>query len=186
MLQRVVRLLSQAVAPESMVVVAAPNQSLPALPAAVTVAHDIREYRGPLQGLATGLRRTGDRFDAVYVTACDVPLLMPAFVDRMFQLLGEYDVAVPFDGEHHHSLAAVYRPSVLPHIQLLLDSDSLRSRFLFDLVRTREVPVDEMRDVDPQLATLENLNHYDDYLAALAAAGLVAPDKTGTSSDRTV
>ena len=93
---------------------------------------------------------------------------------------------MPFDGQHHHSLAAVYRPRVLPQIQTLLDSDRLRPRFLFDLVRTREVPVDDLRDVDPRLATLENLNRYDDYLAALAAAGFVAPGETGESGGRTL
>jgi molybdopterin-guanine dinucleotide biosynthesis protein A len=104
----------------------------------------------------------------------------------MFQLLGEFDVAVPFDGQHYYSLAAVYRPRVLSQIETLLDSDRLRPPFLFDLVRTREVPVDDLRDVDPQLATLENLNHYDDYLAALAAAGLAATDETGESGGRTL
>jgi molybdenum cofactor guanylyltransferase len=167
-------------------VVAAPNQLLPDLPEAIRVARDSREFRGPLQGLATGLRDIGDRVDAVYATACDVPLLAPAFVDRMFRLLGEYDAAVPFDGEHHHSLAAVYRPRALPHIEALLDSGRLRPRFLFDLVRTREVPVDDLRDVDPQLATLENLNHFDDYLAALATAGFNAPGETGEPRDCTL
>jgi molybdopterin-guanine dinucleotide biosynthesis protein A len=186
MLERVVRLLSEAVELEDIVVVAAPNQSLPELPASVTIARDLHEFRGPLQGLATGLRNAADRFDAIYATACDVPLLVPAFVDRMFQLLGEYDVAVPFDGQHYHSLAAVYRRRALPQIQTLLDSDRLRPPFLFDLVRTREVPVDDLRDVDPNLDTLENLNHFDDYLAALVAAGFARPEETGKSGGRTL
>jgi molybdopterin-guanine dinucleotide biosynthesis protein A len=179
MLQRVVRLLSEAVRPEDTVVVAAPNQSLPDLPATTRIVRDADEYRGPLQGLATGLVEMGDRFDAVYATACDVPLLVPAFVERMFQLLDEYDVAVPFDGQHYHSLAAVYRPQVLPQIQALLDADRLRPAFLFELVRTREVPVDNLRGVDPKLATLENLNRFVDYFAALTAAGFEASDETG-------
>jgi molybdopterin-guanine dinucleotide biosynthesis protein A len=186
MLQRVVRLMSEVIGPESMVVVAAPNQSLPHLPATIHVARDTHEFRGPLQGLATGLREMGDRFDAVYATACDVPLLVPAFVDRIFQLLRDYDVAVPFDGQNHHSLAAVYRPRVLPQIQSLLDSDRLSPRFLFDLVQTREVPVDDLRNVDPQLATLRNLNRHEDYLTALAAATNVAPGETGDSGSRTL
>jgi hypothetical protein len=36
-------------------------------------------------------------------------------------------------------------------------------------VRTRVVPTDELRTVDPELTTLANLNHPDDYQAALAA-----------------
>jgi molybdopterin-guanine dinucleotide biosynthesis protein A len=186
MLERVVRLLSEAIELENMVVVAAPGQSLPDLPAGVTIARDLHEFRGPLQGLATGLRNVAERFDAVYATACDVPLLVPAFVERMFQLLDEYDVAVPFDGQHHHSLAAVYRPRVLPQIQTLLDSDRLRPPFLFDSVQTRVVPVDELRDVDPNLATLQNLNRYDHYLAALTAAGFALPGETGDSGGRTL
>jgi len=186
MLQRVVRLLSNSVDQDSMMVVAAANQSLPALPACVKVARDIYEFRGPLQGLAMGMHHMSDRFDAVYATACDVPLLVPAFVDRMFQSLADYDVSVPFDGQHHHSLAAVYRPRVLPQMQALLDSDRLRTRFLFNLVRTREVPVDDLRDVDPRLVTLQNLNRYEDYLAALAAVGLAAPAETGESSRQTL
>jgi molybdopterin-guanine dinucleotide biosynthesis protein A len=177
MLQRVVRLIGESVGSENVVVVTAPNRSLPALPRDVVVAHDAREYRGPLEGLATGLRALGDRLDAVYATGCDVPLLVPAFVDRMFELLGDFDIAVPFDGQHHHPLAAVYRPAVLSQIQKLLDADRLRPRFLFDEVRTREIPVDDLRTVDPQLSTLENLNYEQDYASALAAAGLAnSPD----------
>ena len=171
MLQRVVRLMSEVVDLESMVVVAAATQSLPALPVGVLVARDTQPYRGPLQGLATGLRALAGRADAAYATACDVPLLVPAFVDRMFELLDDFDIAVPFDGEHHHPLAAVYRPTVLAHVQRLLDSGRMRPRFLFDEVPTREIATDELRAVDPQLSTLENLNYQADYLAALTAAG---------------
>jgi molybdopterin-guanine dinucleotide biosynthesis protein A len=175
MLQRVVRLLGEARDLKWMVVVAAPNQSLPQLSNELLVARDALEFRGPLQGMATGLRALGDRADAVYITGCDVPLLVPAFVDRMFESLGDRDIAVPFDGQRHHPLAAVYRPRVLPQIQTLLDANRLRPVFLFDEVPTREIPVDELRAVDPRLSTLENLNRNEDYLAALLAAGFAMP-----------
>ena len=171
MLQRVVRLLGEVVELQKIVVVAAPGQSLPEIPAGVTVAHDSRQERGPLEGLAAGLRALAGRADVAYATSCDVPLLVPKFVERMFELLGDHEIAVPRDGQHHHPLAAVYRVSVLAHVQKLLDADRLRPRFLFDELDTREVPVEELRSVDPQLATLENLNHPQDYLTALAAAG---------------
>jgi molybdopterin-guanine dinucleotide biosynthesis protein A len=172
MLQRVVRLIGSCVQQKNVVVVAAPSQILPALPHDVSIAHDVRKYHGPLAGLALGLETLGDRADAVYATACDVPLLVPAFVMRMFDLLGDSDVAVPYDGQHYHPLAAVYRPSVLPQIQKLLDSDQLSLTRIFDEVRTRQIPVDGLRAVDPQLSTLENLNVEADYQAALRAAGL--------------
>jgi molybdopterin-guanine dinucleotide biosynthesis protein A len=175
MLQRIVRMMNDVVDLNKMVVVAAQNQALPELPEHVLIARDIHEYRGPLQGLATGLGALESRADAVYATACDVPLLVPALVDRMFEMLGDYEIAVPFDGEYHHPLAAVYRPDVLAHVQRLLDAERMRPRFLFDEVRTREVPVEELRIIDPQLSTLENLNYEQDYFAALATAGFAPP-----------
>ena len=171
MLQRVVRLIGETVDSVNIVVVAAAGQSLPELPVGVTVAHDSREYRGPLEGLATGLSALADRVDAAYATGCDVPLLVPALVDFMFQSLGDHDVVVPRDGEYHHPLAAVYRPRVLAKIQELLAADRLRPRFLFDEVDTWEILVDELRGVDPELLTLRNLNSPEDYEAALATAG---------------
>jgi molybdenum cofactor guanylyltransferase len=174
MLQRVVRLIGEVVPPPRTVVVAAPQQSLPSLPDEVLITRDEREGRGPLEGLATGLRALGDRAEAAYVTACDVPLLVPAFVARMFELLDHYDIVVPLDGPHHHPLAAVYRTGVLARVEQLLESDQLTPRQLFTQVPTREVPVDLLRAVDPDLATFENLNEPQDYLAALVAAGVTS------------
>jgi molybdopterin-guanine dinucleotide biosynthesis protein A len=171
MLPRVVRLVSEVVEQANIVVVAAPDQALPPLPVEVSVARDRHKERGPLEGLAAGLRQLAGRPKAAYATACDVPLLSPAFVARMFELLGDHDVAVPRDKEHHHPLAAVYRTTVLPHVERLLNADRLSPRLLFDEVNTREVDVEMLRGIDPQLATLANLNYEADYLAALAAAG---------------
>jgi molybdenum cofactor guanylyltransferase len=178
MLQRVVRLLSGIVDPQHMLVVAAPNQTLPALPPDVRVARDQAEFRGPLQGLATGLAAIGNDCEAVYVTACDVPLLVPAFVNYMFDGLDQFHIAVPFDGEHYHPLSGVYRPEVAVHVGKLLAVGRMRPAFLFDEVPTRKVPVEELRDVDPQLFTLKNLNHFEDYLSAIEAAGLPRPPST--------
>src|SRR5262245_45208566 len=82
MLQRVVRLLSSVVDAQNIVIVAAPDQSLPQLPSDVQITRDPVEYAGPLQGLATGLPIVSDRCDAVFATGCDTPLLVPAFVQR--------------------------------------------------------------------------------------------------------
>jgi molybdopterin-guanine dinucleotide biosynthesis protein A len=92
----------------------------------------------------------------------------------MIQLLGVYDIAVPESDGFPHPLAAVYRRNVLPHVESLLRADRLRPVFLFDAVKTRRVRPDELRDVDAELLTLRNLNHQEDYLAALAIAGIAA------------
>lgn len=170
MLQRVVRLLATEVSP--IVVVAAGGQALPPLPPDVTVARDEQEARGPLEGLRAGLKALPDTVEAAYVTSCDVPLLVPAFVRRMIELLHGYDVAVMDIDGFAHPLSAAYRRTTLPSIESLLTRDRLRPVFLFESVRTRRVVPEEMADVDPRLQTLRNLNTKDDYLAALADAGL--------------
>lgn len=169
MLQRVVRLLGTVVSP--IVAVAAPEQSLPELPE-VVIARDERGERGPLEGLRAGLKAVPSSIEAAYVTSCDVPLLVPAFVERMVELLGDHDIAVMEVDGFPHPLSAVYRRTTLPQVEALLAKDRLRPVFLFDAVRTRRVLPAEMVSVDPELRTLRNLNTRDDYLAALAEAGM--------------
>lgn len=170
MLERVVRLLGTVVDP--IVVVAARDQELPGLPPAVSITRDERDARGPLEGLRAGLHSLPAATDAAYVTSCDVPLLVPGFVQRMIELLGEHDIAVMEIDGFPHPLSAVYRRDTLPEVDSLLAQDRLRPVYLFDAVRTRRVHPVDMLSVDPQLRTLRNLNTREDYLAALAEAGL--------------
>lgn len=173
MLQRVVRLVGEVA--ETIVVVAARQQQLPELPEAVRVVRDEREGRGPLEGLAVGLRTIAGEIDAVYATGCDAPRLVPGFVRRMFELLNGHEIAVPREGEFYHPLAGVYRASVLVKIETLLAADRMRPVFLFDLADTLAVPVEMLQDVDPELATLDNLNEPHDYVAAIRQAGFEVP-----------
>jgi molybdopterin-guanine dinucleotide biosynthesis protein A len=164
MLQRVVRILGEVVSP--IVVVAAGDQSLPELPASIIVTRDEREGRGPLEGLRAGLKALPEDVDAAYVTSCDVPLLVPGFVEQMFDLARGHDIAVMEIDGFPHPLSAVYRRSTLPHVERLLEADRLRPVFLFDAVRTRRVQPNEIT-ADPTLQTLQNLNTPEDYEAAL-------------------
>lgn len=169
MLQRVVRILSGVVSP--IVVVAAADQELPALPDEVIVTRDEREARGPLEGLRAGLKALPGDVDAAYVTSCDVPLLVPGFVTQMLDLARDHDVAVMEIDGFPHPLSAVYRRTTLPHVEDLLAHDRLRPVFLFERVKTRRVQPAEITS-DPDLLTLRNLNTREEYEQALALAGL--------------
>ncbi len=85
MLQRVVRVLCEVVDP--MVVVAAPGQEVPPLPPEVAIVRDEIEGKGPLGGLAAGLAALEGRVEAAYLSSCDVPFLMPGFVQRVVEVL---------------------------------------------------------------------------------------------------
>lgn len=169
MLPRVVRLLSEVVAP--IVVVAAPEQDVPTLPPDVAIARDAEKGRGPLQGLAAGLAALQGQADAAYLSSCDVPFLNPEFVRKLMALMGHHAICVAHVGEHHHPLAAVYRLDVLPAVRRLLAEDRLRPFFLFETAPTRVVEAQELVDVDPTFQSLRNLNTPEEYTAALAEIG---------------
>jgi len=173
MLQRVVRLVGAVGGP--VVAVAAAGQELPALGPAIRVVRDRRPDRGPLEGIRAGLEAVRGEVEAAFVTGCDVPLVVPDFVRRMVELAAGFDVAVPHVGAYDEPLAAVYRTSVLPHVEALLAADRLRPAFLFDRVHTRRVTLDELTDVDPDLSSLANVNSPADYASALIRAGFEAP-----------
>jgi molybdopterin-guanine dinucleotide biosynthesis protein A len=157
------------------IVVAAADQPLPELPDGVICAVDQNPNRGPLEGLCAGLSAGAKLADVFYASSCDVPLLKREFVKRIFESMRPDDqIVVPRDHQHFHPLAAVYRHDVLPLIQALLEQNRLRPFFLFEQANTRTIDTEQLRDIDPQLDSLRNLNTPEDYQAALRDAGLDA------------
>jgi molybdopterin-guanine dinucleotide biosynthesis protein A len=150
------------------VVVRAPGQALPELAPAIELAEDAHPGRGPLEGLAAGLRAVGDRADAVYLSATDVPLLRPAFVRAVVGSLADGDAAVPVVGERIHPLAAAYRVTILPVVERLLADGTLRALDLLEELCVTWLAEDDLRPADPELASLRNLNTPEEYAAALA------------------
>ncbi|MBI1313386.1 NTP transferase domain-containing protein [bacterium] len=168
MLQRVCRILGEIV--PQLFVVAAQHQELPELSPTVTIVRDEYDSLGPLAGIATGLGAARATCDSVFVTACDVPLLKPAFVERMFGLLADHDAAIPTDGEHVHVLSGIYRPELEDVARKLLNRDQRRPLFLVRASSSLLVPETDLRDVDPALHSLQNTNTPDEYQAALQLA----------------
>jgi molybdenum cofactor guanylyltransferase len=165
LLQRVVRTLLDVVEP--VVVVAAPGQDLPVLPARIVVARDEREYLGPLNGLAAGLEALAGSADVAYLSSCDVPFLRPGFVSRVVERLGDADVCLPEVGGYKHPLAAAYRVAVLPTVRALVAANRLRPVFLTEVRPTRVLREADLVDVDSNLDSLRNLNTPEEYAAAL-------------------
>jgi molybdopterin-guanine dinucleotide biosynthesis protein A len=173
LLERVVRSLRELCG--GVVVVAAAQQELPLHLPGVRVVRDRQSERGPLEGLRVGLASLAGQSDRAFVTGCDAPLLLPAFVRRVAELLGRHQAAVPLIDGYFQPLAAVYRVDVLPAIDELLAGDRQGLIDLLSAIDTRAIAAAELTDVDPRLESLRNLNAPDDYLAALAEAGFKPP-----------
>ena len=169
------------------VVAKAPDQRLPALDPAVEVVADAREGRGPLQGLAAGLAAIGDRAPIAYVTSTDVPLLHPAFVQRVVGALSdEFDVVLPEVDGHRQPLSAAYRTGLLPTIEELIAADRMKPAFLFERCRILHMSAEELwrgtalEQLDPGLRSVRNLNEPADYARAHALpAPAIEVDRVG-------
>ncbi len=152
-----------------LVVVRAAGQELPRLPDGVEVVEDRRPRCGPLEGIAAGLRTVAGRAGAVYVSATDVPLLVPAVVRLVASALPDgADAVVPRVGGRMYPLTAAYRTSLLPLVERLLAEERLRALDLVESIAVRWLPEEELRAVDPELDSLRNVNTPADYEEARA------------------
>ena len=116
-----------------------------------------------------------DVADAVYVTSCDSPFLHAEFIRAVISSLGTADMAIPRDRDYHHPLAAVYRTSLAPTVERLLSEGIRRPVALLESATVVEVDVAQLRQCDPDLQSLQNMNTPHDYQEALLAAGFPNP-----------
>jgi len=156
-------------------VVRAPGQALPGLPAHVEVVDDPREGLGPVQGLAAGLAAAVGRADVAFVCSTDLPFLHPAFVRRVLRAAEDgADVGLPVARGYPQPLAASYRTALAPVAERLVAQERLRPAFLFEecaVIRLSEA--DLRRDpvlaaLDPELDSVLNVNEPGEYQAARA------------------
>ena len=145
------------------VVVAAPGQSLPTMP--VTLVRDSVAFQGPVGGIYYGLAAA--REEVSFVTSCDSVFLNPDLIRYCLSHIGDHDVVVPHWAGRFQPLHAVYRRSVMPHLERQLASGELRPVYLFDKVCTRRVEEAEIRQIDPEGLTFFNMNTPEDYAEAL-------------------
>jgi molybdenum cofactor guanylyltransferase len=157
----IVRALKQMFA--ETIVVAAPEQELPDLPA--ILVRDEVAYQGPVGGIYYGLKAASGNF--CFVTSCDVPFLNVALISHLTSQMSTHDVAVPYWENRFQPLHAAYRTSVRPLLKEQLDRGELRPVYLFDKVRTRKIGEDEIRRFDPEGLSFFNMNTPDDYERAL-------------------
>lgn len=116
---------------------------------------DIRPGIGPIGGLHAGTLAAHGEF--LFVCACDMPCISARVVSHLFETIGDHDAAIPsWNYDMIEPLHAVYRRSVL--LKYLEDHASYSLRPMIRDIRTRYVPVEELRQFDPSLQTFTNIN----------------------------
>jgi molybdopterin-guanine dinucleotide biosynthesis protein A len=173
------------------VVVRAPGQDLPPLPAGTEVVEDPREGLGPVQGIAAGLAALAGRAEIAFVSSTDMPFLHPAFVRRVLRAAQEgADVGLPLARGYPQPLAAAYRTTLAEIAQRLVKEQRLRPAFLFDDCTVTRLDEAALRAdpvlaaLDPDLDSVVNINEPADYQAARARpAPEVTVQRFGTLAD---
>jgi molybdopterin-guanine dinucleotide biosynthesis protein A len=185
LLEHMLRSLREVV--QEVVVVAAPEQSLPPLPPeverGVRLVRDPEPYPGPLVGLLTGWRALPPTVEAALVLAVDMPGVPPLLLRQLLRWLEDepaVEAVVPHLGERWQPLLAAYRRRCLPVLHALVEQGNRRLQDLPAALKVRPVSREQLRALDPSGRCLANLNTPADYAAACAA---LAPSGTAQPTE---
>lgn len=124
----------------------------------VEVVHDRFPDRGPLEGIRCGLASLHDQFQLAMVVACDTPLVNERLIDLLLARIDGHEAAVPESGSRLHGLTAIYRTELFAKIDEQLDRGELAVKALLNRLDAAVVSEKEIKTIDPELATLANLN----------------------------
>jgi len=120
---------------------------------------DVRTGIGPIGGLHAGSLAVKGEF--IFVSACDMPCINPAVIEYLFNRMEDYDAVIPcWTPDMLEPLHAVYRRTAL--LSYLECHDSLSLRAMVKNLKSRYVPVDELKNIDPDLLTFTNINKPED------------------------
>ncbi len=153
---------------DEVVVMRAPEQSLPDLPVPlldhVCVGHDSVSGEGPLQGIADALPLLCEGTELVYLLTCDLPYLTRDWLVTLRKSMTEkWDaVCTTYDGIAN-PLLALYRTPVLCNAYTLLKSGQRRPIALWEGWRVLRL------QVPPEsLTAVKDMNTPDEYRQAQA------------------
>jgi molybdopterin-guanine dinucleotide biosynthesis protein A len=121
---------------------------------------------GPLAGVLTGLERAGGRTGLFL--GVDLPLVPPALLAHLAELVADVDAAVPVSSRGPEPLCAAYGATCLEAVRRCVAAGDLKMTAFWRGVRVREVgPAELAAFGDPDLIFL-NVNTRGDYERALA------------------
>jgi FdhD protein len=145
-------------------------EALPAagLPEEVAIITDEVPWQGPLGGLVSALAAAKD--DWVLALAADTPFLEPEVIRTLWERRDGAKAVVVRTPDGLEPLLALYHIDVLPVARAVMDTGRRRPIAILADIPVVEVPSDQLRAADPELASLVNINTPDD-LEAVVVSG---------------
>ncbi len=133
-------------------------------------AEDSVANQGPMEGIHQGLKTLEQNFPQcqhAFVTSCDVPAFNGDLIWALLKAIGDHDAVTPIDGKRVYGMTAVYRCGVWAAAAKNVAQKQLRVSMLAESVNATSVNINDLKTVDPQLNSFENINTPDDYFAFL-------------------
>jgi molybdopterin-guanine dinucleotide biosynthesis protein A len=133
------------------------------LPKDVKIAVDIISSGGPLIGVYSGLRHLNS--DYVAVLPCDSPFVHEEVLKHLISKAEGADAAIPlWPNGYMEPLHSVYKVSAaLEACEAAMEEEKFR---IYNMIEKLEkpiyVPMEELRELDPELLTFFNINSRED------------------------
>lgn len=133
------------------------------------IVTDIFPIRSSLTGIHTGLFYTATPY--AFFAACDIPFIKKELIEILLDSVEQgIDIVIPETSKGVEPLCSVYSKRCLKPIEEQLEKKSLKIQRMFQKVRVKKIPEDILRNVDPDLVSLSNINTPDDLARAKRAA----------------
>lgn len=116
---------------------------------------------GPLAGIHAAL--SGIRSPRAFITACDMPFLVPELIRYLCSLATpEWEVVLPWLDDGPEPLCAVYSKMALPVITDNLRNGQKKISQSLEQMRVRKVGYQEIAKIAPDRKAFYNINRYED------------------------
>ncbi|MBU1697769.1 MAG: molybdenum cofactor guanylyltransferase [Proteobacteria bacterium] len=123
----------------------------------MTVVTDIIPSKCALAGLHAGLFYAS--YPYAYVTACDTPFVKRSVVEYIVgNIRPGYEVIIPQTDDGLEPLSAVYSKDCIPLIEENLKKNIFMIKKFFRKKKVKEIPVDKLKMLDPQMQFIFNVN----------------------------
>lgn len=130
----------------------------------INVVRDQVPYQGPLAGIYAGLVASGE--DLNFVVASDMPFVNLEVIQFLVSRQDSADVTVIETADGIEPLFGFYRKGCMEAVRAHLEAGDRKPVSFYGDVDARLVPEAEVRAIDPNLASLFNVNTRDDLAAA--------------------
>jgi molybdenum cofactor guanylyltransferase len=121
---------------------------------------------GPLEAIRAALQYANE--PRVLLVGCDLPFVTPALFSHLLNIEGDYQAIVPVSRAGRlEPLCAVYCAQALSSVTSLIESGGRKVSLLFEQVKTRFAPYDEIAHLRGAELFFENINTQEEYARAV-------------------